>query len=60
MSRTVYVNGDYLPEAELPRSLGPGAPEQIEIRGEVFMTKADFAAAYEKEAQEAENTQVSV
>lgn len=25
-----------------------------------FMTKADFAAAYEKEAQEAENTQVSV
>lgn len=43
-----------LPEAELPRSLGPEAPEQIEIRGEVFMTKADFLAFREEQARLAE------
>lgn len=30
--------------ASLPRHLPPGAPDDIEIRGEVFMTKADFLA----------------
>ena len=28
----------------VPRRIGPGAPGRIEVRGEVFMTKADFLA----------------
>ncbi|GGC39189.1 DNA ligase [Siccirubricoccus deserti] len=43
-----------LGEAELPRRLGPDAPAQIEIRGEVFMTKADFLAFREEQARLAE------
>jgi DNA ligase (NAD+) len=41
-------------EAELPRRLGPDAPAQIEIRGEVFMTKADFLAFREEQTRLAE------
>jgi DNA ligase (NAD+) len=33
-----------LPEAELPRRLAGEAPALIEIRGEVYMSKADFLA----------------
>ncbi|WP_149540720.1 NAD-dependent DNA ligase LigA [Siccirubricoccus phaeus] len=37
--------------AELPRRLGPDAPAQIEIRGEVFMSKADFLAFRDDQAR---------
>ncbi|MGX9962511.1 NAD-dependent DNA ligase LigA [Roseomonas sp. F4] len=42
-----------LPEAELPRRLKGAAPDRIEIRGEVFMEKADFLAYREQQAQAA-------
>jgi DNA ligase (NAD+) len=41
---------------DLPHALPPGAPGQIEIRGEVFMTKADFLAL--NAAQEAAGAKV--
>ncbi|MBI3446077.1 MAG: NAD-dependent DNA ligase LigA, partial [Magnetospirillum sp.] len=40
----VTRNLDTFPATQLPRHLGPDAPEVIEIRGEVYMTKADFLA----------------
>ena len=42
-----------LPEAELPRRLKGASPDRIEIRGEVFMEKADFLAYREQQAQAA-------
>jgi DNA ligase (NAD+) len=47
-------NLETLSKAELPRRLGPDAPAQIEIRGEVFMTKTDFLAFREEQARLAE------
>ncbi|SDB52367.1 NAD-dependent DNA ligase LigA [Belnapia rosea] len=47
-------NLETLREMELPRRLGPDAPAQIEIRGEVFMTKADFLAFRDEQARLAE------
>ncbi|MCQ4162078.1 NAD-dependent DNA ligase LigA [Roseomonas sp. GC11] len=41
-------------EAILPRRLAAPFPAQIEIRGEVFMTKADFLAFREEQARLAE------
>ncbi|MGE5503469.1 MAG: NAD-dependent DNA ligase LigA [Actinomycetota bacterium] len=38
------VTANLLTLADLPRSIGPDAPAVIEIRGEVYMTKADFMA----------------
>ncbi|CAA7614325.1 NAD-dependent DNA ligase LigA [Magnetospirillum sp. SS-4] len=45
-----------LPEAELPRRLDGEAPALIEIRGEVYMSKADFLALNQR--QEAEGGKV--
>ena len=42
-----------LPETELPRRLPGAAPARIEIRGEVFMEKADFLAYRAQQAQAA-------
>jgi DNA ligase (NAD+) len=36
--------------AEIPRTLPAGAPEVIDIRGEVYMTKEDFAALNARQA----------
>ena len=47
-------NLETLREGELPRRLGPDAPAQIEIRGEVFMAKADFIAFRDEQARLAE------
>ncbi len=38
------VTANLLTLDSLPRTLPAGAPEKIEIRGEVYMTKADFLA----------------
>ncbi|MBP0573426.1 hypothetical protein J8J27_22270, partial [Mycobacterium tuberculosis] len=35
--------------AEIPRQLPASAPEVIDIRGEVYMTKADFLAMNERQ-----------
>ncbi|EME67744.1 NAD-dependent DNA ligase [Paramagnetospirillum caucaseum] len=40
----VTRNLETFPETMLPRTLGADAPAVIEIRGEVYMTKADFLA----------------
>ncbi len=39
----------------LPRTLPPDAPEKIEIRGEVYMTKADFLALNESQERKFAN-----
>lgn len=44
------VTANLLTLADLPRQIGPGAPAVIEIRGEVYMTKADFLAMNERRA----------
>jgi DNA ligase (NAD+) len=51
------VTQNLLTIADLPRRLHPPYPDRIEIRGEVFMDKADFLAfraAQEKAAEERE------
>ncbi|KIL96813.1 DNA ligase [Paramagnetospirillum magnetotacticum MS-1] len=45
----VTRNLDTFPETQLPRRLGPDAPAVIEIRGEVYMTKADFLALNQRQ-----------
>ncbi|MBU8538772.1 NAD-dependent DNA ligase LigA [Falsiroseomonas tokyonensis] len=49
----VTRNLETLPESELPRRLKGEAPARIEIRGEVFMEKADFLAFRAQQAQAA-------
>ena len=41
------VTANLLTIAEVPRELSGNAPEEIEIRGEIFMAKADFLALNE-------------
>jgi DNA ligase (NAD+) len=40
-----------LPQTELPRTLPAPFPDHIEIRGEVFMTKADFLAFHAEQTR---------
>jgi DNA ligase (NAD+) len=44
-------NLETLPEKYLPRRLAAPFPDHIEIRGEVFMTKADFLAFRDEQAR---------
>lgn len=50
----VTRNLETFPETQLPRTLGPGAPRVIEIRGEVYMTKADFLALNRRQEEAGE------
>ncbi|MDR3373592.1 MAG: NAD-dependent DNA ligase LigA [Ancalomicrobiaceae bacterium] len=43
------VTNNVLTIKEIPRQLPPGAPGVIDIRGEVYMTKADFKALNERQ-----------
>ncbi|BAE52662.1 NAD-dependent DNA ligase LigA [Paramagnetospirillum magneticum] len=45
----VTRNLETFPATQLPRTLGPDAPAVIEIRGEVYMTKADFLALNQRQ-----------
>ena len=49
------VTGNMLTLADLPRDLPPDAPDFIEIRGEVYMTKADFLALNETQERKFAN-----
>ncbi len=42
------VTANVLTIAEIPKSLPTGAPSVVEVRGEVYMKKADFAALNER------------
>ncbi|CAA7616326.1 DNA ligase [Candidatus Terasakiella magnetica] len=54
LGEDVTANMLTLPEAELPRTLGPDAPDLIEIRGEVYMSKADFLALNQRQEEAGE------
>ncbi|WP_117192750.1 NAD-dependent DNA ligase LigA [Rhizobium terrae] len=44
---------------EIPNRLPAGAPDVVEVRGEVYMTKSDFLALNEKMAAEGKQTYVN-
>jgi DNA ligase (NAD+) len=49
------VTANILTLQTLPRTLPTDAPEKIEIRGEIYMTKADFLALNESQARQFAN-----
>jgi DNA ligase (NAD+) len=49
------VTANLLTLDSLPRTLPPDAPAKIEIRGEVYMTKADFLALNDSQARKFAN-----
>jgi DNA ligase (NAD+) len=49
------VTANILTIASIPRQLPPDAPETIEIRGEIYMTKADFLALNDSQARKFAN-----
>lgn len=44
---------------EIPQELPKGAPDVFEVRGEVYMTRADFAALNERQAERGKQTYVN-
>jgi DNA ligase (NAD+) len=48
------VTANVMTIAELPKRLHGGAPDLIEVRGEIYMSHEDFAALNEKQAQAGE------
>lgn len=50
----VTANIRTLPDTEVPKRLPPDAPAVLEVRGEVYMTRADFAALNEERAEQGE------
>jgi DNA ligase (NAD+) len=49
------VTANLLTLQALPKTLPPDAPEKIEIRGEIYMTKADFLALNESQERKFAN-----
>ncbi|CAK7256775.1 MULTISPECIES: NAD-dependent DNA ligase LigA [unclassified Shinella] len=53
------VTANVLTIAEIPNRLPAGAPDVVEVRGEVYMAKSDFLALNEKMAAEGKQTYVN-
>ncbi|MBN9054611.1 MAG: NAD-dependent DNA ligase LigA [Rhizobiales bacterium] len=53
------VTANVLTIAEIPNRLPVGAPDIVEVRGEVYMAKSDFLALNEKMAAEGKQTYVN-
>ncbi|WP_337182627.1 NAD-dependent DNA ligase LigA [Shinella sp.] len=53
------VTANVLTIAEIPNRLPAGAPDVVEVRGEVYMAKSDFLALNEKMAAEGRQTYVN-
>ncbi|HEX9906615.1 MAG TPA: NAD-dependent DNA ligase LigA [Propylenella sp.] len=53
------VTGNLRTIAEIPQRLPRGAPDVVEVRGEVYMTHADFAALNRREAERGGRTFVN-
>ncbi|WP_234185950.1 NAD-dependent DNA ligase LigA [Shinella sp. NM-101] len=53
------VTANVLTIAEIPNRLPAGAPDIVEVRGEVYMAKSDFLALNEKMAAEGKQTYVN-
>ncbi len=50
------VTANVMTIAEVPKRLPQGAPDVIEVRGEIYMSHKDFAALNEKQVQAGEKT----
>src|SRR5690606_4611968 len=53
------VTANILTITDIPKTLPPGAPSVVEVRGEVYMMKSDFLALNEKMAAEGKQTYVN-